>query len=76
MHGNVSEWCRDWYDDDYYGRSPEEDPENATPSEYRVVRGGCYFYDPASCRSANRDRHEPSQGTIGLGFRVVVTAEP
>jgi formylglycine-generating enzyme required for sulfatase activity len=76
MHGNVAEWCRDWYDEDYYDRSPEEDPVNTTPGKYRVIRGGSVLSDPVMCRSASRSRAEPSSEPYKTSFRVVVPAGP
>jgi formylglycine-generating enzyme required for sulfatase activity len=42
MSGNVKEWVEDWYDESYYGRSPEHNPKGPAKGEYRVVRGGSW----------------------------------
>jgi formylglycine-generating enzyme required for sulfatase activity/energy-coupling factor transporter ATP-binding protein EcfA2 len=69
---NVWEWCRDWYDEAYYAKSPAHDPEGPSDGAYRVIRGGS-FHDPAwHCRSAARDGHEPGVRVNNLGFRLVL----
>jgi formylglycine-generating enzyme required for sulfatase activity len=74
MHGNVSEWCGDWYDADYYSGSPPKDPKGPKTGRYRVIRGGCWCDRAVSCRSADRDRTRPDNRTDKTGFRVVITA--
>ena len=71
MHGNVLEWCTDRYKKDYYKHSPKDDPSGPATGEFRVLRGGSDFLDPAYCRSAYRYYNEPDLGNCNFGFRVV-----
>ncbi len=70
MHGNVMEWCQDWYDANYYKNSPKEDPPGPAQASSRVVRGGSWGSHGGNCRSALRDRDEPGLRFGSLGFRV------
>jgi hypothetical protein len=69
-HGNVSEWCKDRYDPDYYGSSPIDDPVCTVKATLRVVRGGTWRDSPSRCRSAVRYWSEPAERNIDVGFRV------
>jgi formylglycine-generating enzyme required for sulfatase activity len=79
MHGNLLEWCNDWYDPGYYKHSPKEDPKGpekgVVSTTFRndffvVVRGGCWLDEARACRSARRFRLQQSEVYRWAGFRV------
>ncbi len=70
MHGNVYEWCNDWYSQDYYQQSPTIDPLGPAKGEYRVMRGGSFGAIPKNLRCAHRNVLEPTGRTPFVGFRV------
>ena len=72
MHGNIWEWTADWYADDYYQKSPREDPPGPGLSNARVMRGGGGFTNLAAARSAFRSCLEPAMSRTNGGFRVVL----
>ncbi|MGY8767761.1 MAG: SUMF1/EgtB/PvdO family nonheme iron enzyme [Pirellulales bacterium] len=75
MHGNVWEWCADWYEDDYYTNSPAVDPVGPTSGTKRVLRGGSWNEQTRRSRSALRFGNSPAIGAFPFGFRVVCTGD-
>ena len=72
MHGNVCEWCQDWFGGGYYEESPREDPMCSTTGVYRVYRGGGWGIFPKRCRSADRSGSTPDIRSTNLGFRMAL----
>jgi formylglycine-generating enzyme required for sulfatase activity len=75
-HGNAWQWCADWYGEEYYAKSPADDPTGPASGNVRVLRGGSWVggfpYDVA--RSASRLWSRPYDRFIVLtGFRVAKT---
>ncbi len=72
LHGNLCEWCADWYDDQHYTSSPQRDPTGPKSGGIRVLRGGSYRYNAECCRSAFRDGYSGSGSLDFAGIRVVM----
>jgi len=69
MHGNVQEWCWDWYGN--YSSGSQTDPMGASSGSYRMLRGGGWNYYARSLRSTNRNYTIPDSGSHNYGFRLV-----
>jgi uncharacterized repeat protein (TIGR02543 family) len=72
MHGNVWEWCLDWYSSSGYSGT---DPVGATSGNGRICRGGSYYRDASYCESGFRDYDDHDSRYSNLGFRVAVPAD-
>ena len=67
MHGNVLEWCSDWYS---VPKGAATDPLGPPSGSFKVLRGGCWFFFGLDCRSAYRLRREPNLRNCIFGFRL------
>jgi len=72
MHGNVYEWCQDWYGD-YDRLQVVSDPTGAASGQYRVLRGGAFSYLPRFVPAAGRDYAHPHYRVRSFGFRLART---
>jgi len=71
MTGNVWEWMHDWYQGDYYAKSPGKDPMGPSAGDEKVLRGCSWYNKPGVCFNATRDRYAPELRLYYNGFRVV-----
>ena len=68
MHGNVLEWCSDWFSVPEAGKVV--DPRGPSYGSFKILRGGCWFFYELDCRSAYRLKREPSLRNCIFGFRL------
>lgn len=70
MHGNVWQWCNDFYQVDYYQQSPKEDPTGPKAGDTKVVRGGAWKFSAETCRSAYRYNENPGYADVCFGYDI------
>lgn len=74
MHGNVWEWCNDYYDSKYYElEEAKSDPKGPASGSGRVVRGGSWINDADGCRVSMRHSGGPDRRSNGIGFRLALS---
>jgi sulfatase modifying factor 1 len=74
MHGNVSEWCADWYGE--YPAAAVDDPQGASSGSFRVTQGGGWPDFARYCSLPARSRYYPTVRTNDIGFRVARSSVP
>jgi len=70
MHGNVWEWCNDFYQVDYYQQSPKENPSGPKAGDTKVVRGGAWKFSAETCRSGYRYNENPGYADVCFGYDI------
>jgi formylglycine-generating enzyme required for sulfatase activity len=71
MHGNVWEWCEDWYGD--YPKKSSTNPKGIAEGKYRILRGGSFDYNEIYARSSARNFNFPFDRANDYGFRLALT---
>ncbi len=71
MHGNVYEWCSDWYKREYYSNSPNVDPKGPSSRTERSLRGGSWLFAEHYLRCSYRSGFDPGFRGARIGFRIV-----
>jgi len=74
VHGNVWEWCNDYYDTKYYDKEESGDnPKGPETGSYLVIRGGAWFNDADGCRASVRNFSNPADRSSDVGFRLAIS---
>lgn len=69
MSGNVWEWVNDWFDENYYQKSPFQNPHGPKSGKYRILRGGSWYNNSYRVRVSHRNDRQPHLTRNGFGFR-------
>jgi formylglycine-generating enzyme required for sulfatase activity len=72
MHGNVHEWCADWFDRNYYAKAPRSNPAGPDKGLAKALRGGDWGSEDWYCRCAIRSLSSPDRRSPRVGFRVAM----
>lgn len=72
MSGNVCEWCNDWYDQDFYSSSQQNNPQGPFVGSCRVIRGGSWSCCTQSCRVTERGGYSPDSRYTVVGLRLAL----
>ncbi len=75
MSGNVWEWVNDWYDENYYSKSPEKNPKGPTEGNYKVLRGGSWNSGAGKTRTTKRGRSKLRTRKYNFGFRLALSPQ-
>lgn len=74
MSGNVFQWCSDWYDENYYGYSPKDNPQGPSAGRYRICRGGTWQLPASALTIRYRTTPRNPDSDLSYGFRIVLPA--